>query len=68
MKTLDLTYVLFCNEKREIAKRNKRAMEYSNNVKAKQRKIYNLKENLLMLATVFCANATIMYVLIDAFL
>ena len=68
MKTLDLTCASYCNEKIEIAKRNQRARAYSDNVKAKQIKTHNVKENLLMLATIICTNATIMYTLFDALL
>ena len=68
MKTLDLTYASYCNEKIEIAKRNQRARAYSDNVKAKQIKTHNVKENLLMLATIICVNATIIYAFLDAIL
>lgn len=68
MKTLDLTYVHFCNERTEIAKRNQRAKAYSDSVKVKQRKTHNVKENLNMLASIICINSVILYVLIDALL
>lgn len=66
MKTLDLTYASYCNEKIEIAKRNQRARAYSDNVKAK--KMHNLKENLIALVTIICVNATVLYTLFDALL
>lgn len=86
MKTLDLTLVGFCTEKREeltikielakrmelvkereeIAKRNQRAKAYSDSIKAK--KMHNLKENLIALATIICVNATVLYTLVDALL
>ena len=54
------------NEVVALEERNRRAMEYSASVRAK--KNGTAKHNLTMLATFLCANATIFYVLIDAFL
>lgn len=63
---LKMEFVELCNKQNEIAKRNQRAKAYSDSIKAK--KIHNLKENLIALATIICVNATVLYTLVDALL
>ena len=64
MKTLDLTYANYCIEKKAIEKRNNKATTYSASIKEKRKQ--SIKDCLLMLATIICVNATVLYCLIDA--
>ena len=64
MRTLDLTYANYCIENRNIEKRNNKATTYSASIKAKRKQ--SIKDCLLMLATIICVNATVLYCLIDA--
>ena len=66
MQTLDLTCASYCTEKTEKVKRNQRAREYSENIKAKKAHLF--KENMLMIASVICINVSMFFVFIDAFL
>ena len=66
MKTLDLTYASYCNKvvSKDIEKRNKQARAYSASIKAKRKQ--SIKDSLLMLATIICVNATVLYCFVDA--
>lgn len=64
MKNLDLTYANYCIENKAIEKRNKQARAYSNSIKTKRKQ--SIKDYLLMIATIFSINATVLYCLIDA--
>lgn len=64
MKTLDLTYANYCIENKTTEKRNNKATTYSASIKAKRKQ--SIEDCLLMLATIICVNATILYCLIDA--
>ena len=64
MKTLDLTYANYCIENKAIEKRNNKAATYSASIKAKRKQ--SIKDSLLMLATIICVNATILYCFVDA--
>lgn len=66
MKTLDLTYASYCNKvvSKDIEKRNKQARAYSDSIKGKRKQ--SIKDCLLMLASIICVNATVLYCLVDA--
>ena len=67
MKTLDLTYASYCNKpvkNKSIEKRNNKVTTYSASIKAKRKQ--SIKDNLLMLATIICVNATVLYCFVDA--
>ena len=66
MKTLDLTYASYCNKavSSDIEKRNNKAREYSDSIKEKRKEA--VIDNLLMIATIICVNATVLYCFVDA--